>query len=220
MKNELKRDPILQKIIESVGYIKEQKQYFIQGVIVLAIIITAIGYFNTTAKANEELASSLSGKAQNSFIDNESSNALANLQTVLDNYSASKAADHATIMLLQEAIRNNDLEKINELVNAFNNNAEDNILESSILQVKGMIALNQNDFSSANNSFVKASSISSSKTQKHQNLLSSVFCQIKLGDYEDAKSTILELLSDEDIAFNEKNIAEEYQAEVQFYLND
>ncbi len=220
MKNELKRDPILQKIIESVGYIKEQKQYFIQGVIVLAIIITAIGYFNTTAKANEELASSLSGKAQNSFIDNESSNALANLQMVLDNYSASKAADHATIMLLQEAIRNNDLEKINELVNAFNNNAEDNILESSILQVKGMIALNQNDFSSANNSFVKASSISSSKTQKHQNLLSSVFCQIKLGDYEDAKSTILELLSDEDIAFNEKNIAEEYQAELQFYLND
>jgi hypothetical protein len=220
MKNELKRDPILQKIIESVGYIKEQKQYFIQGVIVLAIIITAIGYFNTTAKANEELASSLSGKAQNSFIDNESSNALANLQTVLDNYSASKAADHATIMLLQEAIRNNDLEKINELVNAFNNNAEDNILESSILQVKGMIALNQNDFSSANNSFVKASSISSSKTQKYQNLLSSVFCQIKLGDYEDAKSTILELLSDEDIAFNEKNIAEEYQAELQFYLND
>jgi hypothetical protein len=220
MKNELKRDPILQKIIESVGYIKEQKQYFIQGVIVLAIIITAIGYFNTTAKANEELASSLSGKAQNSFIDNESSNALANLQMVLDNYSASKAADHATIMLLQEAIRNNDLEKINELVNAFNNNAEDNILESSILQVKGMIALNQNDFSSANNSFVKASSISSSKTQKHQNLLSSVFCQIKLGVYEDAKSTILELLSDEDIAFNEKNIAEEYQAELQFYLND
>jgi len=101
MKDELKRDPILQKIIEAVEYIKENKQYFIQGVVVLTIVITSIGYFNSTAKANEELATSIAGKAQNSYIDNQSENSIDIFKSILENYKDTKAADHALVLILQ-----------------------------------------------------------------------------------------------------------------------
>ena len=151
MKDELKRDPILQKIIEAVEYIKENKQYFIQGVVVLTIVITSIGYFNSTAKANEELATSIAGKAQNSYIDNQSENSIDIFKSILENYKDTKAADHALVLILQDAIRNDDELLINDLLNDFANNTNDPLLESSTLQAKAMIAVNLGEYENAKN---------------------------------------------------------------------
>ncbi len=220
MKDELKRDPILQKIIEAVEYIKENKQYFIQGVVVLTIVITSIGYFNSTAKANEELATSIAGKAQNSYIDNQSENSIDIFKSILENYKDTKAADHALVLILQDAIRNDDELLINDLLNDFANNTNDPLLESSTLQAKAMIAVNLGEYENAKNLYAKASNISPTLEQSTSNTISSIRCLLKLEEFSDAKSELEELLDDESISLANKNIIEELNAEVQYYLVD
>ena len=135
-KEEIRQDPVKDKIIQTISYLDQNRSIFINVLVVFLILIGGLSYFNTMKSKSINDASAIAGVAQNLYNLNQSEEALSNMQKVLDNYSDTQSAMHSYIYLLKDAYESNDTLKLNHMLNNYNINISDPILAQAVYELK------------------------------------------------------------------------------------
>ena len=208
-KQELRHDPIRENIVKGIQYFSENTSTVLQ---ILAIVVLAVGglsYYNHTGNIKMESASHLAGRAQNIFINGNLDEANVKFERVLADYPNTPGAVQSLVYLLNDAITKNDIEEAKRLLNENDGSINDSHVLAAIYKLQGDISLTEADFSTALKYFQKAENIAEGNPVQAGFQLDIASTLLAQNNYENALQTLGEIIDNEDIGFNEKNIAEE-----------
>ena len=208
-KQELRHDPIRENIVKGIQYFSENTSTVIQ---ILAVVVLAVGglsYYNHTGNIKMESASHLAGRAQNIFINGNLDEANVKFERVLADYPNTPGAVQSLVYLLNDAITKNDIEEAKRLLNENDGSINDSHVLAAIYKLQGDISLTEADFSKALKYFQKAENIAEGNPFHAGFQLDIASTLLAQNNYENALQTLGEIIDNEDIGFNEKNIAEE-----------
>ena len=208
-KEELRHDPIRENIVKGVQYFSENTSTVLQ---ILAIVILAVGglsYYNHTGNIKMESASHLAGRAQNIFINGNLDEAIVKFERVLADYPNTPGAAQSLVYLLNDATTKNNIEEAKRLLNENDGFINDPHVLAAIYKLQGDISLTEADFSTALKYFQKAENIAEGNPVQAGFQLDIAATLLAQNNYENALTTLEEIIDNEDVGFNEKNIAEE-----------
>jgi outer membrane protein assembly factor BamD (BamD/ComL family) len=208
-KQELRHDPIRENIVKGIQYFSENTSTVLQ---ILAVVVLAVGglsYYNHTGNIKMENASHLAGRAQNIFINGNLDEANVKFERVLADYPNTPGAVQSLVYLLNDAITKNDIEEAKRLLNENDGSINDSHVLAAIYKLQGDISLTEADFSTALKYFQKAENIAEGNPVQAGFQLDIASTLLAQNNYENALQTLGEIIDNEDIGFNEKNIAEE-----------
>ena len=208
-KQELRHDPIRENIVKGIQYFSENTSTVIQ---ILAVVVLAVGglsYYNHTGNIKMESASHLAGRAQNIFINGNLDEANVKFERVLADYPNTPGAVQSLVYLLNDAITKNDIEEAKRLLNENDGSINDSHVLAAIYKLQGDISLTEADFSTALKYFQKAENIAEGNPVQAGFQLDIASTLLAQNNYENALQTLGEIIDNEDIGFNENNIAEE-----------
>jgi outer membrane protein assembly factor BamD (BamD/ComL family) len=208
-KEELRHDPIRENIVKGVQYFSENTRTVLQilGVVVLAV--GGLSYYNHTGNIKMENASHLAGRAQNIFINGNLDEAIVKFERVLADYPNTPGAAQSLVYLLNDAMTKNDIEDAKRLLNENDGSINDPHVLATIYKLQGDISLTEADFSTALKYFHKAENIAEGNPVQAGFQLDIAATLLAQNNYENALTTLEEIIDNEDVGFNEKNIAEE-----------
>ena len=208
-KEELRHDPIRENIVKGVQYFSENTSTVLQ---ILAVVVLAVGglsYYNHTGNIKMESASHLAGRAQNIFINGNLDEAIVKFERVLADYPDTPGAVQSLVYLLNDAMTKNDIEEAKRLLNENDGSINDPHVLAAIYKLQGDISLTEADFSTALKYFQKAENIAEGNSVQSGFQLDIAATLLAQNNYENALQTLEEIIDNEDVGFNEKNIAEE-----------
>ena len=214
-KQELRRDAFRENVVKGIEYFNENRATAIK---IFALIVLAVGgmsYYKHLGSIKLESAAHLAGRAQNIFIGDENGNngnldeSMVKFERVLDDYPNTPGAMQSLMYLLSDAVSNNDLNKVNELLDKNDGMIEDPVVLGSIYKLKGYIADKDGDHSNALKYYQKAESLMDGSAMKTKYQLDIVSVLLAQNNYDDALKTLEEIIENDDAGFNEKNRAEE-----------
>ena len=208
-KEELRHDPIRENIVKGVQYFSENTSTVLQ---ILAVVVLAVGglsYYNHTGNIKMESASHLAGRAQNIFINGNLDEAIVKFERVLADYPNTPGAAQSLVYLLNDATTKNDIEEAKRLLNENDGSINDPHVLAAIYKLQGDISLTEADFSTALKYFQKAENIAEGNPVQSGFQLDIAATLLAQNNYENALQTLEEIIDNEDVGFNEKNIAEE-----------
>ena len=209
-KEELRHDAFRENIVKGVEYFNENRASVVKIFAVIILIVGGMSYYKHLGGATIESAGQLAGRAQNSFINGNLDEALVKFERVLDDYPRTPGATQSFIYLLGDAVKNNNIEGINNLLSENYVSVDDPVILSAILNLKGDIALKNGDYSDALKYFKKAHSISSNNVVKYKLNIATVY--VAEGNYSDALQILESIIDNGEVGFNEKNTAEELRS--------
>ena len=208
-KEELRHDPIRENIVKGVQYFSENTSTVLQ---ILAVVVLAVGglsYYNHTGNIKMESASHLAGRAQNIFINGNLDEAIVKFERVLTDYPNTPGAAQSLVYLLNDATTKNNIEEAKRLLNENDGSINDPHVLAAIYKLQGDISLTEADFSTALKYFQKAENIAEGNPVQSGFQLDIAATLLAQNNYENALQTLEEIIDNEDVGFNEKNIAEE-----------
>ena len=208
-KEELRHDPIRENIVKGVQYFSENTSTVLQ---ILAVVVLAVGglsYYNHTGNIKMESASHLAGRAQNIFINGNLDEAIVKFERVLADYPNTPGAVQSLVYLLNDAMTKDDIEEAKILLNENDGSINDPHVLAAIYKLQGDISLTEADFSTALKYFQKAENIAEGNPVQAGFQLDIAATLLAQNNYENALQTLEEIIDNEDVGFNEKNIAEE-----------
>ena len=208
-KEELRHDPIRENIVKGVQYFSENTSTVLQ---ILAVVVLAVGglsYYNHTGNIKMESASHLAGRAQNIFINGNLDEAIVKFERVLADYPNTPGAAQSLVYLLNDAMTKNDIEEAKRLLNENDGSINDPHVLAAIYKLQGDILLTESDFSTALKYFQKAENIAEGNPVQSGFQLDIAATLLAQNNYEKALQTLEVIIDNEDVGFNEKNIAEE-----------
>ena len=148
-KKELKQDLIRDRIIDSIQYISDQWQYVVALLLFVAAGISAFSFLSNKESDRFNIASEMSGVAQNEYNQGDIEFAIEDLEVVLGDYEDTHGGAQAYIYLIYDAYINNDDSKLESLLEDYSIYSSDPLLESSVLETKAYLSLNSGDYSKA-----------------------------------------------------------------------
>ena len=148
-KKELKQDLIRDRIIDSIQYISDQWQYAVALLLFVAAGISAFSFLSNKESDRFNIASEMSGVAQNEYNQGDIEFAIEDLEVVLGDYEDTHGGAQAYIYLIYDAYINNDDSKLESLLEDYSIYSSDPLLESSVLETKAYLSLNSGDYSKA-----------------------------------------------------------------------
>ncbi len=208
-KEELRHDPIRENIVKGVQYFSENTSTVLQ---ILAVVVLAVGglsYYNHTGNIKMESASHLAGRAQNIFINGNLDEAIVKFERVLADYPNTPGAAQSLVYLLNDAMTKNDIEEAKRLLNENDGSINDPHVLAAIYKLQGDISLTEADFSTALKYFQKAENVAEGNPVQAGFQLDIAATLLAQNNYENALQTLEVIIDNEDVGFNEKNIAEE-----------
>ena len=208
-KEELRHDPIRENIVKGVQYFSENTSTVLQ---ILAVVVLAVGglsYYNHTGNIKMESASHLAGRAQNIFINGNLDEAIVKFERVLADYPNTPGAAQSLVYLLNDAMTKNDIEEAKRLLNENDGSINDPHVLATIYKLQGDISLTEADFSTALKYFQKAENIAEGNPVQSGFQLDIAATLLAQNNYKNALQKLEKIIDNEDVGFNEKNIAEE-----------
>ena len=148
-KKELKQDLIRDRIIDSIQYISDQWQYAVALLLFVAAGISAFSFLSNKESDRFNIASEMSGVAQNEYNQGDIEFAIEDLEVVLGDYEDTHGGAQAYIYLIYDAYINSDDSKLESLLEDYSIYSSDPLLESSVLETKAYLSLNSGDYSKA-----------------------------------------------------------------------
>ena len=211
-KEELRYDPVHDKIAAIIDYIDNNKNIAIQIVAVVALIVGGWGYYSGLQKDKVNISKALVGVAQNAYNAGQTDIAISELKNIVEEYSGSDAANQALAYLMKDSYLSNDDEGIISLAEAFGMSTSDGVLTAGIYETLGNVSMNMDDNDAAVNNFKKADKLSSIVGLNLRYKIDLSIALIASGNFNDAVSVLNEILSIEEINYSDKNKAEELLA--------
>ena len=215
-KEELRYDPVHDKISAIIDYIDNNKNIAIQIVAVVALTVGGWGYYSGLQKDKVNISKALVGVAQNAYNAGQSDISISELKNIVEEYSGSDAANQALAYLIKDLYLSNDDEGIISLTEAFGTSTSDGVLNAGIYETLGNVSMNMDDNDAAVNNFKKADKLSSTVGLNLRYKIDLSIALIASGNFNDAVSVLNEILSIEEINYSDKNKADELLALANF----
>ena len=204
-KQDIKKDPIRDRMLGVINNINDNPKTFFQlSSIVLISLLTIIIFSNRSNNKLDEynLNSSIN---QNRYIDGDRETALNNFNNIISNYSKSESLNQAYIYLLNDAIENNNVDAIENLINDNNFRTSDKTLQSLFYNIIGNYYSGINNAKEAINFYNKAISLSHIDDHGYQFKLNLLYLYYNIGDYENYKSILKDIDIDSIVSFQLKS---------------
>jgi len=211
-KEELRYDPVHDRIAAIIDYIDNNKNIAIQIVAVVALTVGGWGYYSGLQKDKVNISKALVGVAQNAYNAGQTDISISELKNIVEEYSGSDAANQALAYLMKDSYLSNDDEGIISLAEAFGMSTSDGVLNAGIYETLGNVSMNMDDNDAAVNNFKKADNLSSTVGLNLRYKIDLSIALIASGNFNDAVSVLNEILSIEEINYSDKNKAEELLA--------
>ena len=218
-KNDLKQDLVRERIVAFIETIKENKNKVSQYSIIIMIVIIGFLYYNDSNKSTEKAARTLSGNAQNLYIDSNIEDAIDDFNEVLINYPSTSSADISKFYLANDYMNNDMIEDAIDLYKEISKSLKDEVLKSSVLNKIGDIYIDQKNFDDALNYYKKASQIETSSSFKNQYLFNMAKVYKLKEDYDNSIKIVEDILDDENIKYNLKNEVQQLEGELNFLIS-
>ena len=189
-KEDIKKDPIRDKLLNTLTNVSENPQRFINYTIAIAILLLSIIIYtnkNNNKSRDYNLGVSIN---QNRYVDSDRDLAVTNFKEILDTYSNSESSNQAFIYLLNDAVEKNDIDVIENLVLTYSFSSSDNTLESLVYNSYANYYTTIGQFKKAEEYYMKA--INSSDNNEHINKfnLNLIYIHINNGDASKALAII------------------------------
>ena len=207
-KEELRYDPVHDKIAAIIDYIDNNKNRAIQIVVVVALTVGGWGYFSGLQKDRLNISKALVGVAQNAYNAGQTDIAISELKNIVEEYSGSDAANQALAYLMKDSYLSSDDEAIMSLVEAFGTSTSNGVLNAGIYETLGNVSMNMDDIAAAVNNFKKADKLSSTNGLNLRFKIDLSIALIASENFSGAVSVLNEILSIEEINYSDKNKAE------------
>ena len=211
-KEELRNDPIRENIVKGIEYIKNHQNTIIKIFVGLIIIVAIFSYYNHKGSIIIDNASSISGLAQNIFINGETDEAIVKFERVLNDYPGTLGATQSLIFLLNSALTNEDYDALTNLMSQIKEDIEDPVVRASLYKLQGDNAMIKENLDEALKFYRMAENCSSGSALEIKYKLDIISALLKQEDYNYARTIVENILNIENLSFNEKNKAEEILA--------
>ena len=217
-KHELRHDVFRENVVKSIQYFNENSATVIKIFAVIFLVVGGMSYYKHIGSIKLESAAHLAGRAQNILIGDENGNngnldnAMVKFERVLDDYPNTPGAMQSLVYLLSNAVSNNDLTKVNELLDENDGTIEDPVVLGSIYKLRGDVSHADGDHSSAFKYYQKAESLMAGNAIQIKYQLDIASALLGQNNFDDALKTLEEIIDNDDAGFNEKNRAEELLA--------
>ena len=146
-KQEIKKDLIREKMISMLSILNDNPKKFIQYTSVFVILLLTIIFYNNSQHNKKNTYNLNSSISQNKYTDGDKDLALLNFKKILNDYSSSESYNQAYIYTLNDAVENNDLDKIKDLIENSHFKTKDNTLQALIYNIYAnyYLDINNND---------------------------------------------------------------------------
>ena len=208
-KEELRHDPVRDKIVKKVQYFSENTNTVLQVFAAIVIAVAGLSYYSHTGNIKMESASHIAGRAQNTFINGNIDEANVKFERVLADYPNTPGAVQSLVYLLNTAISNNDISEVKRLLNENDGSIDDPCVLAAFYKLQGDVAHTEADFKSAIKYFQKAQDISYTNQSEIGFQLNIAYILLAQHNYENTIQTLEQIINNSDVGFNQKNIAEE-----------
>ena len=104
-KEEIRHDPVREKIIKSIDFLKNNKNIAISALTIIIIFLSLMSYYKYSANLKDENASRIAGLAQHTFINGQKDAAYIKFERTLHEYPNTAGAIQSIIYLLSESIK-------------------------------------------------------------------------------------------------------------------
>ena len=188
-KEDIKRDPIRDKILKTLTSLSENPRKFINYTIATAILFLAIIIYtnkNSNRLKDYNLGVSVN---QNRYVDSDRDLAVANFKEIIENYYHSESSNQAFIYLLNDAVEKNDSDAIADLIANHSFNSTDKTLQSLIYNSHANYFVSIEEFEEAENYYIKA--INSSDNVEHVNKFNLNLIYLHLNNGNDSKAAAI-----------------------------
>ena len=215
-KEELRYDPVHDRISAIIDYINNNKNIVIQGLIVIGLAVGGWGYYSSLKKDKINISKALVGVAQNAYNVGQVDISISELKGIVEEYSGTDAAEQALVYLLKDAYQKNGDEMVLSLADRHGGSGLDAVLNAGFYETLGNANMNTSDIDGAINSFKKADKLAATENGDLRFKIDLAVALIANGGFADAASILNEILDNEDISYFDKNRAEELLALADF----
>tara|TARA_B110000467_G_scaffold14473_1_gene12491 strand:+ start:19896 stop:20561 length:666 start_codon:yes stop_codon:yes gene_type:complete len=215
-KEELRYDPVHDKIAGVVDYIDNNKNFAIQGLLIIGLIVGGWGYYSGLERDRVNISKSLVGVAQNAYNAGQIELSVSELKNIVEEYSGTDAANQALAYLLKDAYLGNSDKDVLLLGKEYGGGSSDGVLSAGLYETLGNSAININDIGSAVNNLKKADRLSSTENVNLSFKIGIAVALIAKDDFSEAISVLNQTLGYENISYSDKNRAEELLALANF----
>ena len=214
MKQELKKDPLLEKISEFDSFVRENKNKLIYSIgAIVVIVVISILLINSKRTANRKASGDL-GIAQIAISQGDIDNAILQLEDLTRKYAGTRSAGMGIILLANTYLTQLDYENAGKYFQAYlDEYKDDKLIVSSAYNGLGICAEQNEDFQAAAEYFGKSSENSAYKFQEHEAKINSARNYIKVGDIKKAGQMINNIL-DEEMSKENQDKAEILDAQI------
>ncbi len=214
-KHEIKKDPFLEFINNGQQWVQDKKKIIYQ-VVVGVIAVVAVIYFLNNNRINSGTAGeALLGKALLSQDMGDVENAKFQLQTLIDDYSGTKAGTEGKYYFGKMSYDNGEIESASEYLNEYVKKGDNEILMTTAYKLLSEISLKNNNGEDAEKQLQKGTKFAEN-TVYHQEMSLLLANQLfENGKTSKAKKIVDNILKQENILFSIKKTAEELQGRLE-----
>jgi len=196
-KQEIERDPVLEKTIEMEKFIRRHAQTMLIAIGVIALIVV-VGIFTVkSGKAKKLDASGKLGLAQMSYQRGDIDDAVLRLEEVIEDFGGSNPAGAAHIQLGQIYMDKGDYETAETYYEDYVDKYKDSLGKTAAYKALGVCAENSGNLDEAVGYYEQAIKAADHKFQKQIAQISLANVSIQLKDFATAKELLDEVKDNE-----------------------
>jgi tetratricopeptide (TPR) repeat protein len=219
-KEELRYDPVHDRIAAIVDYVDNNKNIVIQVLIVIVIAVGSWGYYSALERDKVNVSKSLVGVAQNAYNSGQRDLSIAELNSILTEYSGSDAAAQALVYLIKDAYGDNRDETVLSLGKTQKTAGSDYVVNAGFYETLGNADMNMGNIQDAINSFRKADKLSSTTGDDPRFKINLAIALIAKNDFTHSLKLLGDIVNDESISFSDKSKIEELLAFTKFKMDN
>ena len=205
-KQELRQDPIRERILSSLSYVENNKKALSMIVASFMLVIIVSGYYSTTSKALAAETSIKLGKAMNNSIAGNADVANLAFSEIMNSNSNSGAANSLVSMIEYHLKEGNEL-AVDSLLN-IDISVKDDYLQSKLLSIRGDRAFDRMEYEEALNYYKLAGKLDT--TMDDALKLKEISVYIEMDSNDKAMKMLIEMLENNALSFDIKNRCNSY----------
>ena len=215
-KKEIKRDLILDKIINTTNNILDNKSKFGAYFLVIFSILVIIVFFTNKSEKDRLSSNAYSSSSQNNYIDENKELALIGFNNILKENTRSESYNQALIYVLADAIDENNISLLDSLLQLNTFSTNDKYLNYQYLTLKANYYLKINDFTNAESLFKKSMNFVKDNSDLYsRSALYLIDIYLKNSNIKDAQR-LINSISKDDLSFNYVNKYERYKYKIDY----
>ena len=215
-KKEIKRDLILDKIINTTNNILDNKSKFGAYFLVIFSILVIIVFFTNKSEKDRLSSNAYSSSSQNNYIEENKELALIGFNNILKENTRSESYNQALIYVLADAIDENNISLLDSLLQLNTFSTNDKYLNYQYLTLKANYYLKINDFTNAESLFKKSMNFVKDNSDLYsRSALYLIDIYLKNSNIKDAQR-LINSISKDDLSFNYVNKYERYKYKIDY----